>query len=889
MAEITSEEFEQQVELELEPLSRKQKVEYARRCALRALPYLCAEGHIDFWSQDDRQKHLYAIFAALDGCSAVLYFNARFNKYTFNAALSASDSVFISVSDFTYASYSTYAIADAYSITYSGASAITCTNAFDAISYCIPANQVEKLLLQDLADIKNYVAMNLPIEHAPQIWHNFKQALIDNDCQYWADLYEDIFAKGFAVDLDGLEARQNVPEEIKEQGAAAVGHYLAALNTQGIAKLNESRVLILGDKGAGKTCLARKLKDINAPMTKPEQSTAGVDTSIWPLPDNDMQVRIWDFAGHTVTHAVHQFFLSERCLYILVHNARTDDRSRLYYWLDHMKNYGGDSQAIILVNEHDEHKIQIPENTLKRSYAIHSVHYLNIKTDKIELEQFRQLVSNTITSNPTWNNQVIPNNYYQVKADLEAYFDQDGKCNEHITIDRFEQIAKKHGINEHNQLLGHLNALGIGLWYPKLAEFNTLVLNPEWISHGVYKIINYVANSKGFTIGLDEFGDVFSGDDMYRFNFSLYKFLFKLINHYELAYELVKDRASSNRASNESLIIPHLMPEDEPATLPTFNIENSLMLKYVAEHPLPPHTISRFIVRHNHHIQPQQGKQMAWRKGAILELKAATSSNASNSKQDKTIALVKEDDRTIAISVTGPDKTEFISSLRNTMDDIFNSYKSDKPALLYRVIAFGQLPSHQRQNMSFNDHKSQGTWLNDTTINAHTQNKRKYFDAISEKEIDLNPTAIQYKIENAYFGSIINQTQSLSTTTINNTFNIKDCAINLQSSINELAEELDALSEPQNAKSSEIKALENTAKVLAKAEGCDDAEQLKKSGAVGRVKRVLDDLSDKDSTLRKAVEGSRYGAGIVKDIAKGYNQLADLTGLPQVPKILLGK
>lgn len=593
-------------------------------------------------------------------------------------------------------------------------------------------------------------------------------------------------------------------------------------------------------------------------MTKPEQSTAGVDTSIWRLPDNDMQVRIWDFAGHTVTHAVHQFFLSERCLYILVHNARTDDRSRLYYWLDHMKNYGGNSEAIILVNEHDEHKAQIPENALKSKYDIHSVHYLNINNDKSKLEQFRHIVSDAMTNNPCWSNQVIPKDYYHVKADLEALFGQGDSCVEHITRSKFEQIASKHGITDHDRLLQNLNVLGISLWYPSLSKFNTLVLNPEWISHGVYKIINYVANNNRFSIKLAEFGDVFSGSDMHRFNVSLYQFLFELISHYELAYQM---------NDNESLVIPHLLPEDEPATLPNFDIEDSLKLKYVAEHPLPPHTISRFIVRHHRSIQTQQGQQMAWRSGAILEL---------NSGKHKTIALVKEDDRTIAISVSGPDKTTFISTLRDTMDDIFNSYKSDKPELLYRVIAFGQLsPVHLPQNEP---------WLSNTTISAHTQNNRPYFDPNSQQDVDLKQTAIQYNIHNHQTFNAENIIHGNNNQLTSNTFNIKDCTIDLQSNFNELAAELSAEGHHEDAK-----ALETTAKVLANAEGCSDVKQLKKSGAMKRVERVLDEINDKESTLRKVVDGSRYGAGIVKDIAKGYNQLADLTGLPQVPKILLGK
>ena len=48
--------------------------------------------------------------------------------------------------------------------------------------------------------------------------------------------------------------------------------------------LNEARIIILGDKGAGKTSLARRLIDINAEMPKDDDSTEGVTVSIWDLP-----------------------------------------------------------------------------------------------------------------------------------------------------------------------------------------------------------------------------------------------------------------------------------------------------------------------------------------------------------------------------------------------------------------------------------------------------------------------------------------------------------------------------------------------------------------------------------------------------------------------------
>ena len=156
------------------------------------------------------------------------------------------------------------------------------------------------------------------------------------------------------------------------------------------------------------------------------------------------------------------------------------------------------------------------------------MHYFNLKEEPTKLAAFRALVSDTIINNPCWNNQVIPKDYYQVKADLVDKF----KTHKQITLDKFKAIANRHHINEHNQLLQHLNALSIGLWYPTFAEFNTLVLNAEWISHGVYKIINYVANKRAYRVELDHFGNIFTGNDMTRFSVALYPFLFKLISHY---------------------------------------------------------------------------------------------------------------------------------------------------------------------------------------------------------------------------------------------------------------------------------------------------------------------------------------------------------------------
>lgn len=103
-----------------------------------------------------------------------------------------------------------------------------------------------------------------------KIWDNFQKALKDEGCAYWAGLYQKIFDNNFEMDRKELLRRMNVPKEIKEQGAAVVGNYLEELE-KGATRLNEARIIILGDKGVGKTCIARRLVDPNAKMTTDDQ------------------------------------------------------------------------------------------------------------------------------------------------------------------------------------------------------------------------------------------------------------------------------------------------------------------------------------------------------------------------------------------------------------------------------------------------------------------------------------------------------------------------------------------------------------------------------------------------------------------------------------------
>ncbi|MBE0662296.1 MAG: hypothetical protein IH597_07500 [Bacteroidales bacterium] len=872
-------DFLEQVRKELEGLTEKQQREFVWRCAVRALPFLGSNGHFDYWTKEYRQKHLFSVFNALDisnsaaACSiaavsapdeyhavnTVVDANVVFtNAANAAAAAAVGAAAVFATAAANAATYSikvaaSYALLPAYHASkdaaYDAAYTAACTAEIKNMGF-------ESKILDDLKKIKTNKKPLLSTSTYGIVWDNFQQALKNEGCEYWAKLYKGIFENNFEMDREELERRINVPESIKVQGAAAVSKYMEEL-AKGAKRLNEARIIILGEKGSGKTCLARKLKDPNAAMTTPEESTPGVDTSLWKLEKENINVRIWDFAGHTVTHAVHQFFLSERCLYIIVYDGRTEVRNRLEYWLDHMMNFGGDSEAIILVNERDEHKIEIPINILKEKYRIAGLHFFDIGADTDKLLEFREEVAMYIKNNPSWEKQQIPESYYAVKEDLEDLFKKKEKQQgtEHITKTEFLEIASKNQANDPEELLRALHSLGVSLWYKDMEKYDTLVLNPEWISEGVYKVINWVNNEKRHDITLECFEKVFHDADQQRFPKNKHEFLFDLIKHYELAYET---------AEGKGLIIPHLLNQDQPSSLPVFEPETSLKMKYEADRPLPPNTISRFIVRHNEQIKKEQGNYLIWKTGVILEDGKGST------------ALVREVDRTISVSVKGIEKTNFISMIRETLNNIFESYKSQRPELSYKVIDETQT---RRQEL----------WLPEPEIATLSKKDIPYYDWRTDARIPMKPTIINYNITETHYhvtmsGGEIGAIGGAGQIGDINTFNFQNCNIELQGNLNDLARRLEKQGNKEDAEE-----LKETAEILKEVKDITDKEEIREKGIAQRLKRIVEGMGDEKSRLHKTVKGIGKGISIAQDIAKEYNKIAQWLALPQVPTPFLKK
>lgn len=546
--------------------------------------------------------------------------------------------------------------------------------------------KVFDLLLEDamLLLTSRYDELNNDIEWYGVAWKEWLNVLSESGGGYWADWYVRLFENRFRItSVDEINRHLSLPKELWNKELSVSAQWLMKLTQKSAKHLNEARIILLGEKGAGKTSLARRLIDPNAPMPTKEESTEGVIVSTVKLSEMaqgipaeiDSNVHIWDFAGHAITHAAHRFFLSERCLYIIIYDGRTEGRNRLSYWLDHVRNYGGKSRVIVLVNQQDGHNPDIAETYFRERYLDQQCRFVrfSIKDDEDSLKRFRQTIAEIISADPVWD-QKMPADYHDVKEQIEKEFSKRHK--NHITREEFDKIAINVTEKEREILLKSLSCLGICLWYPDIKEIDLLVLNPEWITHGIYRIINWL-REKGCpdaSIKLDEFVQVFSAIEE-EYPKSKHQFLYQLMQNYELAYE------KAFRKEKE-IVIPQCLPEDRPTRtkLPDFPHETSLYVEITAcktgnEGPrlmFPPDVLPRFIVRRSDDLQ----ESLLWRYGAVL-------------KQGNVIALIEQDDFIIQLRVKGEESRDYMGELLYTLMTVLNDYPSfalEKPEVSCFII-----------------------------------------------------------------------------------------------------------------------------------------------------------------------------------------------------------
>jgi len=361
-------------------------------------------------------------------------------------------------------------------------------------------------------------------------------------------------------------------------------------------------------------------------------------------------------------HATHQFFLTRRTLYLLVLDARLNEaENRIDYWLQIIHSFGGGSPVIIVGNKVDQQPLDIDRAGLKNKYpAVKAIVETSCATGD-GIADLRSAIVGQIPTLPHVFDQLLAT-WFEVKSQLEE-MDAD-----YIPHAQYTQICQKAGVEkEHSQrtLLGFLHDLGIVLHFPDPRLETTNILNPEWVTQGVYRILNsHPLFQNGGVLSLDLLTQILGSKEYPR---DKHIFIVDMMRKFELCYPFA--------GQDHTYLVPDLLPKEERYT----GEWDSALAFQVHYNVLPGSIISRFIVRMHRTIH----QNTVWRTGVLLA-------------HDGNHALVKADyaEDKIYVWVRGPvpGRRELLTRMREQLDAIHHTIRGLQTAEKIPLPGHPELP-----------------------------------------------------------------------------------------------------------------------------------------------------------------------------------------------------
>ncbi len=446
------------------------------------------------------------------------------------------------------------------------------------------------------------------------------------------------------------------PPEIVEGGDEEIWAYLRALD--GANREWVSKTVVVGEGGVGKTSLLRALR--NEPFIADEETTHGIEIKQLPLAHPTetsvtMQLNTWDFGGQEIYHATHQFFLTNRSLYVLAWNARLGyEQGKLNYWLDTIAVRAPQSPVILVATHTDEREADLPLAELRRNYPqiVGHVEISNKNGDGIE--RLRQLVTETAAALPLMGEE-WPVAWARVRHAVRAL----AATRNHITPNELTALLDEHAVSgtQARVLTKWLHELGEILFFQDEAELNdTVILNSQWVTEAISRVLE--SNDVIEQVGIftrEHMNQLWQEHPQW-----LREHFLRLMEQFDLSYRILEDR-------DKSLVIERV-PYDPPAYEQRWDDHRDaapcreIRMRFALDATMPAGIPTWFIARsHRFSLRTH------WRHGALF---------GDNRAQPNHLGLVQAypHDRYVWLTVRGPAPQNFFALLRDGLELTFNRF-----------------------------------------------------------------------------------------------------------------------------------------------------------------------------------------------------------------------
>ena len=164
---------------------------------------------------------------------------------------------------------------------------------------------------------------------------------------------------------------------------------------------------------------------------------------------------------------------------------------------------------------------------------------------------------------------------------------------QHLTLEEFREICRRNGetsAERQESLARLLHQLGAVLHFaddPRLRS--TAVLNPHWVTDGVYRLLRYKDRPKSDgTITIEEALAALPGETE-----ETARFLLRLMERFEMCFPVEEE---SEKKVPAKWLIPGALSQFQPEEVgPDWQLPGSVRMRYVYD-PLPEGVLPRFIV-----------------------------------------------------------------------------------------------------------------------------------------------------------------------------------------------------------------------------------------------------------------------------------------------------
>ena len=403
-----------------------------------------------------------------------------------------------------------------------------------------------------------------------------------------------------------------VDMSIFDQSQEAILKWFEERKQKGESRLNEIKVVFLGNGDVGKThTISRLMRDGEKPDSSfTGESTPGIAISdhTYTMDGEEIKVHFWDFGGQEIFYSMHRMFLTERTIYVVMVNARDEKRgAQTEEWLDTVKSFAPKAPVLLAVNKLDENPgIELDEPKLREEHSnLKTILYMSARDFDREAfhatftEAMLALIRESEVPKEKW-----PSNWKKVKDALRDMEEP------YIRGREYEKLCRDCDVEQGGELLlNWCNDLGVCYRREDRRLKDYVILRPEWITNAVYTILsNKWDRVRNGILPLEDIFDLLTSEKSRQvlknipYSWSDMDYILGVVRRFSLSYSVDADQE----------FFPMLCSEKSSEVVKDY-VNREGVLEFHMEFPyLPNNVLHRLMVERHGELDSEH----VWRTGA---------------------------------------------------------------------------------------------------------------------------------------------------------------------------------------------------------------------------------------------------------------------------------